>query len=887
MAQLSGKQIKDSSISLDKLLSSGLVSFSSGATMSFGVGSTLTTEDSNIISGIDVVNKNYVDAIASGIDPKIPVRLVSFTSSITLSGGIGTLIIDGITVSAFDRILVAGQAGPNIATNSNGIYIATSSAWYRSGDSDGAPDNEVSHGNFVFVTDGNTYEHSGWVLSITDASNPDQILVGTESQGWVQFSEQTNIVAGDGLFYTGQILNVGVGTGLTISSNQISISDTTVSAGSYGQANSVLNITVNAQGQLTSASTQSILIDSNQISDFSLASENVIFTDSNFVDGITLTFSVTAGNSVTAEVALNSLTSSRFDSINTPNPGYVLGFTSSGQFYWLDPTSVGDISDVIAGSGLTGGGSSGLISLDVNVDNGLSIVSDYIGIGGTLSRTTLLNGDGNDLFFNNFENIVFTASVFDVISDGFISLDAGTGSVQILADDQVSIISNNNDVTIASNNNIFIYASGSQITTSNNLGVIYSSDYSGTFVTNSLISKKYVDDALQSFGSGTIIGVTAGNGLSGGGTSGAVTLDVNLGVNSGLTFSGDDIVLQVDGLTIQLVNGVLQGAAQGVLGVTAGQGLSGGGTSSYFTIDVNLGDNSGLTFSGDNIIIDSNIAGDGLSISSGVLSVNTSNGISVIGDSLQISSTLAGSGLTFSSGVLDVNVNSDSLEITNDSIRLRDTITGDRNFQDSLIVGGNLTVNGTVSYINTQTVLIEDNILTLNATFSGSPFLNSGIEVIRGASQTAALIWDESLDLWSAGLSGSTSTIITEAGLGLTKSGNILSINLQPAYNQRNLTPSATIDGADGQNTGISISNTPSQFSMVNVYVNGSLQYLGDGVTSSGVDCYFSSDGGTTAKNIINISSSDVLYWNGNFDNSIGSGFSLSTTDRIDIIYQY
>lgn len=164
-----------------------------------------------------------------------------------------------------------------------------------------------------------------------------------------------------------------------------------------------------------------------------------------------------------------------------------------------------------------------------------------------------------------------------------------------------------------------------------------------------------------------------------------------------------------------------------ILGVTAGSGLTGGGTAGYITIDVNLKENSGLTFSSDDITIE---------------------------------------------------LNSDSLEVDSlNQIRLKDTITGDRTFQDSLTVGGNLTVNGTVSYINTENIYIEDNILTLNATFSGSPFLDAGIEVIRGLSTSAALLWDETLDLWVAGLSGSTSAIITESGTGLTKSGNVLSID--------------------------------------------------------------------------------------------------------------
>ena len=102
-----------------------------------------------------------------------------------------------------------------------------------------------------------------------------------------------------------------------------------------------------------------------------------------------------------------------------------------------------------------------------------------------------------------------------------------------------------------------------------------------------------------------------------------------------------------------------------ITSVNAGFGLTGGGSSSSVTLDISLGNNSGLTFSGDNIVLDSSI--------------------------------VAGSGLTSNGYSLDVNVNSDSLEIINDVLRLKDTITGNRTFQDSVTVDGNLIVNGTVS----------------------------------------------------------------------------------------------------------------------------------------------------------------------------------------------
>ena len=67
-------------------------------------------------------------------------------------------------------------------------------------------------------------------------------------------------------------------------------------------------------------------------------------------------------------------------------------------------------------------------------------------------------------------------------------------------------------------------------------------------------------------------------------------------------------------------------------------------------------------------------------------------------------------------------------------------------------ITGNLTVVGTTTYANTQTVLIADNILTLNAAISqsGQPVVNAGIEVDRGAQPNSQFLWIESSGKWSA-----------------------------------------------------------------------------------------------------------------------------------------
>ena len=88
------------------------------------------------------------------------------------------------------------------------------------------------------------------------------------------------------------------------------------------------------------------------------------------------------------------------------------------------------------------------------------------------------------------------------------------------------------------------------------------------------------------------------------------------------------------------------------------------------------------------------------------------------------------------------------------------TVSGD------VTVSGNLVVVGASVYANTETVLIKDNIITLNAAISqsGSPVSNAGIEIDRGSSANASLIWDETNDRWVYSSDGTTYYGIADAG---------------------------------------------------------------------------------------------------------------------------
>ena len=81
------------------------------------------------------------------------------------------------------------------------------------------------------------------------------------------------------------------------------------------------------------------------------------------------------------------------------------------------------------------------------------------------------------------------------------------------------------------------------------------------------------------------------------------------------------------------------------------------------------------------------------------------------------------------------------------------SIAGNKTFSNNVVVTGNLTVNGTTTTVNSNTVNIGDNIIVLNSDETGTPSQSAGFEVERGTSQNARFIWDEGNDRFAAELS--------------------------------------------------------------------------------------------------------------------------------------
>ena len=192
--------------------------------------------------------KLYVDEVAQGVISKPSVEIAT-TGPLTATynngaAGVGATLtgtgafptIDGValTSTAFGEngVLVKNQANPA----HNGRYNLTtySPNWVltRCGLCDEA--DEIP-GAYVFVKRGTLYAGTGWVQVV---DNPTTFTVGTGDIDVFQFS-------GAGT-YT-------VGTGLTLNGTEFSITNTGVTPGTYK------SVTVNAQGQITSATNPTTL----------------------------------------------------------------------------------------------------------------------------------------------------------------------------------------------------------------------------------------------------------------------------------------------------------------------------------------------------------------------------------------------------------------------------------------------------------------------------------------------------------------------------------------------------------------------------------------------------------------------------------------------------
>jgi len=150
-----------------------------------------------------------------------------------------------------------------------------------------------------------------------------------------------------------------------------------------------------------------------------------------------------------------------------------------------------------------------------------------------------------------------------------------------------------------------------------------------------------------------------------------------------------------------------------------------------------------------------------------------------------------------------------------------------------------------------------------------------GTTQFAATSVTAAILGSDVAGDGLTGGNGSALAVLGENTSVAVGAGGVKAA--VPVLDDKALNPSGAIS-TDGASTGITITKTPAAGSYVKVSLNGVGVELGSGVKTK--DCYFSADGGTTARAISAIVATDTLYWN-----AVVSGVNLSTSDEIDLDY--
>jgi hypothetical protein len=342
----------------------------------------------------DAANKAYVDALSSGLSIKQAVNLATAailpntptyangTADQSQGLGVGAtltagsnapLVVDGVTVTSGQRILVKNQA----TASQNGIYVVTTvghngnQAWVltRTSDADNSIAGELRPNAYVSVLSGSTNIGTSWVITGTGtATTPaGAIKIGTDSVTFNQFNGAASYVAGAGLTLTGLTFDINAADSSRIVVNADNIDLATVTrtdTSTSAQPSRVVAVTTDAYGRVTGvttstqtlASTSTLGVASFDSGSFSVSSGAVSIKSGGVSNSQLANSSVTIGSSsvslggtTTSLAGLSSVTATTFSGNLTGNVSGNASTVTNGVY----TTDTGTVTNTMLAGSIT------------------------------------------------------------------------------------------------------------------------------------------------------------------------------------------------------------------------------------------------------------------------------------------------------------------------------------------------------------------------------------------------------------------------------------------------------------------------------------------------------------------------------------------------------
>ena len=405
----------------------------------------------------------------------------------------------------------------------------------------------------------------------------------------------------------------------------------------------------------------------------------------------------------------------------------------------------GDISSVVAGTGLTGGGTSGDVTLNVVGGDGITANANDIALSSSVAGNALDFTSGViDVAVDN-SSIEIDSEELQVKAGGITnSMLAGSIAASKLAGSIGNSLLSNSAITIDGTS---VSLGGSISTNNTQLTTEEVQDIVGGMVTGNTetgVAVTYEDgDGTLDFviGSGVITNAMLAGSIANDKLAGSIA-NAKL-ANSSITIDGNTVALggSVTTNNTQLTQENVEDFVGGML-----DGTETGISVSYDDTDGNL----------DFVVADSDFAltGDVTGTATQTAKGNVSISTTIAANSVALGTDTTGNYVATVAGTSnEITVSGSGSESAGVTISLPDDVTigNDLAVTNDLTVTGNLTVNGATTTASSTNTVIEDRLIELGNGTTGTPDNDMGLVLERGSSDNVFIGWDESADRVTVG----------------------------------------------------------------------------------------------------------------------------------------